>query len=106
VAAGTPGKFDEARPAWSPDGSQIAFMSKRGEDPDRTSAFGMYVIAAKTGGEARLLTTFQGEVGDSDWASGAVWKPDGREIAFVAAGDPKLIYYSTHHLSVVPVTAA
>jgi dipeptidyl aminopeptidase/acylaminoacyl peptidase len=100
----TPGKFDEARPAWSPDGSQIAFMSKRGEDPDRTSEFGMYVIAAKTYSEARLLTTFQGEAGDSDWASGPVWKPDGREIAFVAAGDPKLIYYSTHHLTVVPVT--
>ena len=29
------------------------------------------------------------------------WRPDGRELAFVAAGDQKLIYYSTHHLAVV-----
>ncbi len=29
------------------------------------------------------------------------WRPDGRYLAFVAAGDPKLIYYSTHHLAVV-----
>ena len=29
------------------------------------------------------------------------WRPDGRELAFVAAGDPELIYYSTHHLAVV-----
>jgi dipeptidyl aminopeptidase/acylaminoacyl peptidase len=101
----TPGKFDEARPAWSPDGKQIAFISKRGADPDRTSEFGMYVMAPTPGSEQRLLTTFQGEVGDSEWASGPVWKPDGREIAFVAAGDPKLIYYSTHHLAIVPVSS-
>ena len=31
-----------------------------------------------------------------------MWRPDGREIAYVTAGDPKLIYYSTHHLALVP----
>ncbi|MET0499752.1 MAG: S9 family peptidase [Steroidobacteraceae bacterium] len=98
----TPGNFDEALPAWSPDGSQIAFVSKRGPDPDRTSEFGLYVMAAHPGSQPRLLTTFEGEAGDSEWMSGPLWKPDGREIAFVAAGDPKLIYYSTHHLAIVP----
>lgn len=98
----TPGRFDESVPSWSPDGKQIAFASKRSEDPDRNSEFGLYVIAAGPGGEPRLLTRFQGEAGDSDWMSGAVWRPDGKQIAFVGAGDPKLIYYSTHHLFVVP----
>lgn len=100
----TPGKFDETTPAWSPDGSLIAFTSKRsGPDPDRNSEFGIYVIAPETGSEPRLITTYQGEVGDSEWNSGPVWRPDGKEIAFIGAGDPKLIYYSTHHLYVVSV---
>ena len=33
----TPGNYDEGYPSWSPDGNEIAFMSKRGEDPDRKS---------------------------------------------------------------------
>ncbi|HEY4368442.1 MAG TPA: S9 family peptidase [Steroidobacteraceae bacterium] len=98
----TPGSFDESVPTWSPDGKLIAFASKRAPDPDRNSEFGLYVIAARMGSEPRLLTTFQGEAGDSEWMSGAVWRPDGKQIAFVAAGDPKLIYYSTHHLFVMP----
>ena len=99
----TPGKFDESVPSWSPDGKQIAFASKRSPDPDRNSEFGLYAIAASPGSEPRLLTKFQGAAGDSDWMSGAVWRPDGKQIAFVGAGDPRLIYYSTHHLFTVPV---
>ena len=98
----TPGRFDESVPTWSPDSKQIAFASKRSPDPDRDSEFGLYVIAADPGSEPRLLTRFQGESGDSDRMSGAVWRPDGKQVAFVGAGDPKLIYYSTHHLFVVP----
>lgn len=99
----TPGNFDESLPAWSPDGSQIAFISNRSPDPDRSNEFGLYVIAPKPGATPRLLTKFQGEAGDSAWMSGPVWRPDGREIAYVSAGDPKLIFYSTHHLASVPV---
>ena len=45
----TPGKFDEAWPAWSPDGTQIAFVSKRGPDPDRSNDNGLYVIEPRPG---------------------------------------------------------
>ena len=97
----TPGEYDEGWPAWSPDGRQIAFFSKRGADPDRSNEFGLYVIAAQPGGTPRLLTKFQGDSGDASSMAPPSWRPDGRELAFVAAGDPKLIYYSTHHLAVV-----
>jgi dipeptidyl aminopeptidase/acylaminoacyl peptidase len=100
----TSGKFDEALPAWSPDGRKIAFVSKRGPDPDRNNEFGLYAIDARAGATPKLLTTFEGEAGDSYWMSGPVWRPDGAQIAYVAAGDPKLIYYSTHHLAVVPAS--
>ena len=97
----TPGAYDEGWPAWSPDGKQIAFFSKRGTDPDRSDQFGLYAIAAQPGASPRLLTNFQGDSGDSSSMAPPSWRPDGRELAFVAAGDPKLIYYSTHHLAVV-----
>ena len=98
----TPGRFSESYPAWSPDGTRIAFMSKRAADPDRDSMFGLYVMPATPGGAARLVTSFVGEAGDSEWMSGPLWSPNGRDIAFVAASDLKLVYYAEHRLLVVP----
>lgn len=97
----TPGNYDEGWPSWSPDGKQIAFFSKRTGDWDRNSEFGLYVIAPQPGATPKLLTKFQGDSGDSSSMAPPSWRPDGRELAFIAAGDPKLLYYSTHHLSVV-----
>lgn len=97
----TSGRYDEGQPAWSPDGKEIAFVSKRSEDPDRDSEFGLYAIAPTPNSTPRLITKFQGEAGDSEWSGAPQWSPNGREIAFVTAGDPKLVFYSTHHLAVV-----
>lgn len=97
----TPGRFNESMPSWSPDGSRIAFYSNRSEDPDRNNQVGLYTIEPHAGASPQLLTRFQGDQGDSSWMSAATWRPDGRELAFVTAGDPKLIYYSIHNLAVV-----
>jgi dipeptidyl aminopeptidase/acylaminoacyl peptidase len=34
--------------------------------------------------------------------SGPLWSPNGRDVAYVASGDEKLIYYAEHRLMVVP----
>jgi dipeptidyl aminopeptidase/acylaminoacyl peptidase len=103
VEALTPGRFDEQYPSWSPDGRSVAFLSKRADDPDRTEEFGLYVVEARAGAAPRALTTLHGESGDSEWMTAPAWSPDGARIAFLGAGDPKLIEYSIHHLSVIPI---
>ena len=105
VQALTTGTYNEAKPSWSPDGRTLAFVSKRSPDPDRDDLFGLYLIAPVAGAETRLLTTYQGEGQDTDWASTPQWSPDGQRIAYVAGGDPRLLYYAVHGLAVVDVAS-
>jgi dipeptidyl aminopeptidase/acylaminoacyl peptidase len=98
----TTGNYDEALPSFSPDGRSIAFVSKRGKDPDRDEDWNIYVTPARVGGTLRQLTTYEGADGHPDWESPPAWSPDGKTIAFVRGGDPKLIGYATHRLAVMP----
>ena len=63
----------DADPRWSPDGTSIAFTSKRKDDDEPQ----LYVIAAD-GGEARRVTSL------STGVSGIKWFRDSRRIAFVS----------------------
>jgi dipeptidyl aminopeptidase/acylaminoacyl peptidase len=99
----TPGAHDDQLPAWSPDGASIAFVSKRGADPDRTDNWDVYVVVARPGAPARQLTTYEGSDGDPYFESRLAWSPDGKSIAYLQGGAPKLIYYGVQRLAVVPV---
>ena len=98
----TPGAHDEHLPVWSPDGKSIAFVSKRGADPDRSDDWNLYAIDADSGAAVRQLTTYEGDDGDPAWASPPEWSPDGRQIAYIRAGPLKLIYYAVQRLAVIP----
>lgn len=99
----TPGSYDESFPVWSPAGSAIAFVSKRGEDFDRDDNYDVYVIDPKAGAVARQLTTFLGADCHPDWDSRPAWSPDGLHIAYLQGGPRKLIDYAIHQLAVIPV---
>ncbi len=98
----TSGATDEALPAWSPDGASIAFVTKRGPDPDRNDNWDLYVIAAKAGATPRQVTTHDGPDGAPYWESRPAWSPDGKSIAYLQGGPQKLIEYAVHQLAVVP----
>jgi len=68
----TQDRFIDADPAWSPDGSQLAFSSDRAE----MGNLDLWVRDLKTGRERRLTTTPMTD-------NGASWSPDGRRIAFL-----------------------
>jgi len=94
----TSGQFNDSAPAWSPDGTKIAFVSTRqGPDPDRHENSDIYVVDAKVGAEPRQLTTYLGS--DSGRPS---WSPDGQWIAYFQGEETKYSAYGIDKLTVVP----
>jgi dipeptidyl aminopeptidase/acylaminoacyl peptidase len=100
----TTGRHEDLLPAWSPDGSTIAFVTKRGEDPDRSENWDVYLIAAQTGAVERQLTTSPEADAHPDWwESAPAWSPDGRWIAYLHGAASRQIEYAANSLSLISV---
>ncbi|MDX6438669.1 MAG: hypothetical protein QOF45_1252 [Gaiellaceae bacterium] len=69
----TTGKND-AQPRWSPDGEDLAFVSKRGDEKAHRQ---LYVMPAG-GGEPQCLTDLKDDVGEP------AWSPDGTQLVVSA----------------------
>jgi dipeptidyl aminopeptidase/acylaminoacyl peptidase len=98
----TSGDHDEYLPAFSPDGKEIAFVTKRGADPDRSDDWDVYVIEAQVGAKERQLTHSPEADGDPDWESYPAWSPDGKWIAYLHGGPIKKIEYASNSLAIIP----
>jgi dipeptidyl aminopeptidase/acylaminoacyl peptidase len=96
------GDYDEALPAWSPDGKRLAFVSKRHPDADRDYNWDIFVVEPHAGAAPKALTTFEGGDDSPEWEAYPAWSPDGKSIAYVQGGPPRLIEYGVRHLAVVP----
>ena len=78
----TDGDWDDTAPVWSPDGSQIAFMSGRRDDRDFLALSEVYTVPA-AGGEPKLMSEGLFSVG------ALTWSPDGRRLAVVGSDAPE-----------------
>ena len=70
----TNGEHD-GQPAWSPDGTALAFTAKRGDTDDKTT---LHVMPIGAGGEVRTIATM------ADGISDVRFSPDGSQIAFTS----------------------
>lgn len=68
---------DDFNPAWSPDGSQIAFVSTRPNEVSSKQA--IYIMDANGGNVFQLTTNFY-----SDWPD---WSHDGKQITYTGDED-------------------
>ena len=74
----------DSRPAFSPDGRQIAYVSNANGTAHEAATDDIFLLSATTGETPRRLT--------SNWSDGLqrlAWSPDGKLIAFMHADDPK-----------------
>ncbi len=78
----TDGDWDDTAPVWSPDGSQIAFISGRRDDRDLLALSEVYAVPS-AGGEAKFVS-------DGLFSVGALtWSPDGHRLAVVGSDAPE-----------------
>jgi dipeptidyl aminopeptidase/acylaminoacyl peptidase len=93
----TSGNYNESGIQWSPDGSRLAFVSNRTEDPDRNENADIFIIEAKAGTSPKQITTWKG----SD--ESPQWSPDGKTIAYLrSTADGNFIMYDQPILCTIP----
>ena len=91
----TDGPYDDSSPTWAPDGSSIAFVSNRTEEPDSNANSDIFIVLPAAEATPRAVTTSEG----SDRSPS--FSPDGSYITYVAGGDPADICYAPNYVAVI-----
>ncbi len=97
----TIGRWDENQGRWSPDGTHIAFVSNRTDEPDGNNNTDIWIVDAYLEEPTDAPTRVTSNPGTD---SSPAWSPDGRRIAHVTQVDLEAtMWYATGHLAIIDV---
>jgi dipeptidyl aminopeptidase/acylaminoacyl peptidase len=92
----TRGIYNESQAVFSPDGTRLAFVSNRSENPDKNDNNDVFVMTAMPGALPAQLTTWDGE------DNHPVWSPDGKWIAYLqGSSEDVFTMYGQNQLAMV-----
>jgi dipeptidyl aminopeptidase/acylaminoacyl peptidase len=91
------GDYDDSEPAWSPDGTRIAFTSNRTDNPDNNYNTDIWTVSADPQQAKQSLARITANPGAD---ASPAWSPDGQSIAHTTATRPEVIDYAFLHLAV------
>ncbi|MXO71107.1 S9 family peptidase [Alteraurantiacibacter buctensis] len=101
----TSGDYDVGHPSLSPDGTQLAYVSRQCDPAVRLRCSDVYVMPV-AGGPARRIDTFKGEDADPGMDTNAPqWSPDGRRLLWLRSGPPQETWYNPLQLVVADLAS-
>ena len=98
----TSGQKDHLYPSISPNGEDIAYMTKEG-DFDRHNNWEIFIKNIKGEESHRKLLSNNGEDISISYPSRPEWSPDGEKIAYLHGGDHSMLWYALQEVSIIDV---
>jgi Tol biopolymer transport system component len=95
----TSSDFDDADPAWSPDGKSVTFVSNRTDNPDGNPNTDIWIVSPDNTDKGKTLLQVTTNPRED---SSPAWSRDGQTITYVTVTAPlKVMWYATNHLATV-----